>query len=151
MQEQAQEEQDRRAGSAKTLDTLVATRSETLVLLNELAGMRPFTPSPEVTDLLQEFCEALVDYAAAAHFQLYQYFESGNERRQAVIEIADEVYPKIMKTTAAILQFNDTYDSEERCKTLEKLDDDLSVLGEILADRITLEDMIIAAMTQPKH
>lgn len=150
MQEQLRE-QDRRAGSIRTLDTLVASRAETLVLLNDLAGMRPFKPSPEVTDLLQEFCEALVDYAAAAHFQLYQYFEAGNERRQAVIDIAENVYPHIMKTTAAILTFNDTYDSEEDCKNLDRLDNDLSALGEILADRITHEDMIIAAMSNDKH
>ena len=131
MQEGMQEQMsaaDRRAASTKTLDTLVETRSETLVLLNELAGMRPFSPDPDITDLLQEFCESLVDYAAAAHFQLYQYFESGNERRQAVIDVAEKVYPQIMKTTAAILEFNDTYDSEENCKSLEKLDADLSSL-----------------------
>ena len=56
-----------------------------------------------------------------------------------------------MKTTAAILEFNDIYDSEEHCKALDRLDNDLSQLGEVLADRITLEDMVIEAMSKPKH
>ena len=50
--------------------------------------------------------------------------------------------------TESILDFNEKYDCEE-CENLAnlltRLDTDLSKLGEILADRITLEDQIISA------
>lgn len=96
---------------------------------------------------LQEFCEALVDYTAGAHFQLYRFIDEGTERRTKVKEIADQVYPFIAKTTQDILDFNEKYDCEDHCDNLSHLDEDLSKLGEILADRILYEDQIIAALS----
>ena len=62
-------------------------------------------------------------------------------------EIADQVYGSIAETTQRILDFNEKYDSEDKCRDLNDLDSDLSLLGEILADRILYEDQIIAALT----
>ncbi len=141
---------ERREQSIEQLKTLLKTRTQTLSLFSELAGKRPFKPEPAVQELLQTFCESLVDYTASAHFQLYRHIQSGSERRHNVREIAEQVYRRIADTTAHILDFNDRYDCEDHCGDLSCLADDLSRLGETLADRINLEDRIISVMRQPR-
>jgi regulator of sigma D len=138
---------ERRYAAKTKLTTLLQSRTETLALFNQLAGMRPFNPENDVQMALQEFCEALVDYTASAHFQLYRFIDEGTERRAKVLEIAKQVYPSIADTTQQILDFNEKYDNEDNCKSLGELDQDLSQLGEILADRILYEDQVIEAIS----
>jgi len=141
---------DRRDESHDKLHTLIKTRTETLSLYNQIIGMRPFNPEDNLPLLLEELCEALVDYTASAHFQLYRFLDDGKERRGAVQTIANEVYPGISKVTDFIIEFNDKYDGEKDSLILTNLDNDLSVLGEALADRITNEDKIVAAFRAAK-
>ena len=143
------EQIERRGESLNKLHTLLDTRKETLSLYSQLAGMRPFQADQNIQMTLQEFCEALVDYTASAHFQLYQYIEDGSERRENVKNTANNVYPSISSLTKLILDFNEKYDCEdcEDMNSLDHLDDDLSKLGEILADRILLEDQLISAFS----
>ncbi|HFQ13739.1 MAG TPA: Rsd/AlgQ family anti-sigma factor [Gammaproteobacteria bacterium] len=141
---------ERREASHSKLRALLESRTETLSLLNELAAMRPFKPDEEVQELLQEFCESLVDYTASAHFQLYSYIEEGTERRTSVKELAEAVYPKIAEATQHILDFNEKYDCSDQCNDLANLDGDLSRLGEILAVRIQDEDQIIELLTRER-
>jgi regulator of sigma D len=138
---------ERRHAAQTKLTTLLESRRDTLSLYNHLAGLRPFKPEQVVKQALQEFCEALVDYTASAHFQLYRFIDEGKERRTNVLDIADKVYPPIAETTQQILDFNEKYATDEHCNHLEALDTDLSQLGEILADRILYEDQIIAALS----
>lgn len=146
---------ERRGRSREKLATLVKTRSETLSLYTELANQRPFEADEIIAEALQEFCQALIDYAASAHFQLYRYISDRIERRGPVLEVADQVYPRIVQTTDTILRFNDRYESADvlngNSEVLEHLDADLSRLGEALAERIHLEDRVIGAMTGQIH
>jgi regulator of sigma D len=141
---------ERRYAAKTKLNSLLSSRTETLTLFNQLAGLRPYKPDQEVQMALQEFCEALVDYTASAHFQLYRFIDEGTERRTKVLEIAHQVYPNIADTTQQILDFNEKYDCEDHCNNLSELDSDLSQLGEILADRILYEDQVIAAISSSR-
>lgn len=138
---------DRRAESVNRLNTLLGSRTNTLVLYSQLAGYRPFDGKLELRELLQEFCESLVDYTASAHFQLYRFIAEGIERRKSVKELADTVYPHITNITQNILDFNDKYEKVTEHEDFASLDSDLSELGEVLADRINHEDRIIGVMT----
>ena len=138
---------DRRAESVQKLHTLLESRADTLVLYNQLAGFRPFDAKLELRELLEEFCESLVDYTASAHFQLYRFIAEGIERRKSVKELADKVYPHISSMTQKILDFNDKYEKATEQEDFATLDGDLSELGEVLADRISHEDSIIDVMT----
>lgn len=138
---------DRRVRSSNLIRKLMETRTEMLSIYSELIGKRPFVDDPSVPTLLQRFCQCLVDYTAQAHFQLYRHFAENRERRLAVISVAEEIYPRVLEITQAILDFNDKYDCEDHCEVLTSLREDLSVLGEQLADRIELEDRLIAALT----
>ena len=142
---------DRRGNSQAKLATLVQTRTETLSLYAELAGQQPFDSGASISETLQEFCEALIDYTASAHFQLYRFIEGSQERRNSVLQIADEVYAQIAQTTDAILDFNDKYEKASLKDCVDVLPDDLSKLGEALADRIQLEDQMIGAMAASRH
>jgi regulator of sigma D len=142
---------DRRNKSREKLDALVQSRTQTLSLLTELAGRQPFTADPEIERALRRFCEALIDYTASAHFQLYRYLADNRERRQSVLNMADRIYPKIVETTDVILRFNDKYEAVSLENSIEFLAADLSSLGECLADRIQLEDRIISAMNGTIH
>ena len=142
---------DRRKQSQMKLQALVQTRTETLSLLAELAKSQPFNPDPATEDTLRRFCQALMDYAASAHFQLYRYIADNRERRQSVIAVAEKIYPRIVETTDVILRFNDKYESMSLENSVEFLDFDLSGLGETLAERIQLEDQVISAMGGAVH
>lgn len=135
---------DRRVRSANLVNKIVESRTEMLALYSQLAAKRPFSKDSAVPALLQQFCQSLVDYTAHAHFQLYRHFAENRERRISVSTIADQIYPQILAITQTILDFNDKYDCEDHCEGLVALDQDLSSLGEQLADRIELEDKLIA-------
>jgi len=142
---------DRRTNAAEKLDVLVSSRTATLALLAELATRQPFHPEPSMEKALREFCEALIDYTASAHFQLYRYLSDDRERRSSVLSIADKLYPVIVETTDVILRFNDKYESMSFDNSVEFLAVDLSNLGECLADRIQSEDQVIVAMRGGVH
>ncbi|UCC57142.1 MAG: Rsd/AlgQ family anti-sigma factor [Gammaproteobacteria bacterium] len=144
-------EVDRRSKAREKLDVLVQSRTETLALLTELAGRQPFNTEPSMEKALRRFCEALIDYTASAHFQLYRYLADNRERRQSVLSIAEKIYPRIVETTDVILRFNDKYEAMSLENSIEFLAVDLSNLGECLADRIQLEDRVIAAMGGTIH
>lgn len=142
---------DRRSKALEKLEALVQSRTETLSLLTDLAARQPFNTEPSVEKALRRFCEALIDYTASAHFQLYRYLADNRERRQPVLAIAEKIYPRIVETTDVILRFNDKYEAMSLDNSIEFLAVDLSSLGECLADRIQLEDQIISAMGGVVH
>jgi regulator of sigma D len=137
---------ERRASSQDMIAKLVAERSEMLATFCRLAGVQPYTADKPVQQLLQEFCQILVDYVAAGHFALYERIVEGKERRREVAELAAEVYPRITQTTDLALDFNDKYDCEDHCTVLDALSADLSRLGEEMAMRIDLEDRLLSLM-----
>lgn len=138
---------ERRARTQEMVTRLVAERREMWVLYCRVAGLEPFTAGKPIPELLQEFGQILVDYIATGHFVLYERITSGVERRRQVADLAQRLYPRIAETTQAALDFNDKYDSEEHCKNLDGLNQDLSRLGEELAIRIEHEDKLIQALS----
>ncbi len=151
MGSQNQVDVDRRSKASEKLASLVQSRTETLSLLTDLAGRQPFDSEPDTEQALRRFCEALIDYTASAHFQLYRYLSDNRERRQSVLAVADRIYPMIVESTDVILRFNDKYESMSLDNSVEFLAMDLSNLGECLAERIQLEDQVIKAMGGAIH
>ena len=142
--------QERRSDSHQQIRDLVSSRTDTLCKLSELASCKPFKPNRKTQHLLQEFCESLIDYTASAHFQLYRFIDERKERRKPVLDVAENIYPQIVTITQRILDFNDKYDCEDHCTDLLQLERDLSFLGEMLADRIELEDKLIGILTRSR-
>jgi regulator of sigma D len=118
-----------------------------LALYSKLAANKPYDSDDSVSDLVQEFCEILVDYTAAAHFQLYRFIEEKQEKRKRVLQLAEQIYPQIVETTRIIVEFNDRYENIQDIHIQTTLEDDLSRLGEALAERIELEDQLIEVLS----
>ncbi len=138
---------ERRNRSRDLIKAMVVARKDTLSLYSRLGEFQPNgSNTAAVFDLLQRFCQALIDYTARAHFQLYRHIEEKTERRAEVLDIAERIYPRIAELTQTIVDFNDKYDCEPHSDNLKKLSDDLSQLGMALADRIELEDQLIKVL-----
>jgi len=135
-------------------------RSQTNVLIEELllerkqvweiycvvAGINKAKTTKSMEELVRDFCQLTVDYISLGHFGVYQRILDGNERRKSVLSIAEKVYPKISKATESVLYFNDKYQELTPSLILNDLADDLSAVGEHLANRIELEDELIGEM-----
>jgi regulator of sigma D len=138
--------QERRSGTQQMVDKLLKERREVIVMYCRVAGLEPYRAERPTMDLLQEFCQVLVDYSAFGHFEVYERIASGRERRQKVIDIAEQVYSRIVEASELAVQFNDKYDAGDHTLLMADLSDDLSRLGEELAVRVELEDRIIEAL-----
>ena len=143
---QQEEGSERRVRTRDMIDKWLAERQEMLVLYCQLAGLEPYTPERSTRELLRNFCQVLVDYIAFGHFEIYNRISQGGERRQSVLRIAEEVYPKIAEVAEISVAFNDKYDATDNFPSMEQLDQDLSVLGAEIAQRIELEDRVVQAL-----
>jgi len=135
-------------------------RSQTNVLIEELllerkqvweiycivSGINKEKTTKSMEELVRDFCQLTVDYISLGHFGVYQRILDGNERRKSVLSVAEQVYPKISKATESVLDFNDKYQELTPSLILNDLADDLSAVGEHLANRIELEDELIGEM-----
>ena len=140
-------EEDRRGGTLEMVQKLLNERQEMLLMFCRVAGLEPFKDANPSVDVLQEFCQVLVDYSAFGHFEIYERIVAGRERRSQVVEVAREVYPRIAEATEVAVEFNDKYDASDHALDLQMLDRDLGKLGEEIAVRIEMEDRIIQALT----
>ena len=138
---------DRRARTRKEIKQLIAERNNVLSQYYILASQADQNPgnNEEILELLQEFCQDLVDYLATGHFEIYRRIEEKEERRSEIVQLADQVFNRIVETTAVAVAFNDLYDTSANFNpdVLEQLPEHLSKLGEELATRIDLEDRFI--------
>jgi regulator of sigma D len=130
------------------IDKLLVERQEMLALFCQVAGLEPYSSDKPVKEKLGEFCQVLMDYMAFGHFEIYDRISRGEERRNGVVGIAQQVYPRVVAATDAAVAFNDKYDSSDHELTLDELPQDLSHLGEELAIRVELEDQLITAMVE---
>lgn len=143
----SQAPKERRERTKKEIKQLIDNRSSMLAQFYNLVKLTEDTSADiNVTlDFVDEFCQNLVDYLAAGHFEIYRRIEEGNERRDEMLKLAEKVMPGINATTQIAIAFNDLYDSSESIneELIEQLPSHLSRLGEQLATRIDLEDQFI--------
>lgn len=128
---------------------LLTARQHSLILFQKLVALQqPSAPAAPVPHLLQRFRQTLVDYMALGLFEVFQALEdqpTDSPYRRAR-DLAQRGYARIARTTQAALAFHDRYDGDLSKVELAELSADLSQLGEQLAERIELEDRIVAAV-----
>jgi regulator of sigma D len=96
---------------------------------------------------LQKFCQLLLDYVSAGHFEIYyELIREAEAFDDGTAELAKPLLPQITATTQIALDFNDTYAECEAVGEPGVLAKGLSELGETLATRFELEDQLIAAL-----
>lgn len=147
---------ERRDRTRNELLSLMHDRNEMLSQYCLLAGSNSTKNPAEYgieneAELLQEFCENLIDYLARGQFELYQRITDGNERRKDIIELANNIYPRIAASTNYAVDFNDEYDKcQNALGSFDHYGERLSKLGEELAIRFELEDQLINSLLKPK-
>ncbi len=138
-----------RPQTRELIQAMLQQREPMLVKLWKLSGLESDNPEPVTNEELTDFMAVLMDYIAAGHFGLYQRIGERSERRQPVVELAENLYPRIAETTETAVDFNDKYEGMEANYLAESLPDDLTKLAEELSERIDLEDQLIEAMLGP--
>ena len=138
---------ERRERTRKEIKKLIEDRNSVLSRYYNLAKLTEDYNSDldNTLELVEEFCQEMVDYMATGHFEIYRRIEEGNERRDEIIKLADKIMPRINDTTQVAIAFNDLYDSTSQIneEAVDQLPRYLTKLGEELATRIDLEDQFI--------
>ena len=138
---------ERRARTRKEIKQLIEERNSVLSQYYNLARITedPETDLHNTADILEEFCQELVDYMAIGHFEIYRRIEDGSERRGEIVKLAERIMPRINDTTQVAIAFNDLYDDTSNLddEAFDQLPNYLAKLGEELATRIDLEDKFI--------
>lgn len=124
-------------------------RQQVVVMYCSLSGFNPFSSqSPASINKLRQFCQILVDYISAGHFEVYdQLVKEAEDFKDDYRQLLQRLYPQITETTEIALDFNDTYDTDEHCtQAMDSLKHKLSELGEHLVNRFAMEDRLIHAL-----
>jgi len=130
----------------RAVDTLLqrwlAERQKLLSLLCDLSAVvKEGSHRAGVRERLDRFCEILVDYVSAGHFEIYcELLEEGERFGAKRCREATALYARIVPTTAVALDFNDHYFNGGSGRALVE---DLSRLGQVLASRFDWEDALI--------
>ena len=141
-------ENNRRQRQSSTIETLLTERQEVLVTMCGLAELESKEAESDVVlEILKTFNQALVDYTALGHFEIYERIVDGKERRESVRQVANEVYPSIAATTEKIVEFNDKYEGADGPDSLSNMYKDLSLIGEAMAERIESEDQLLQKLS----
>ncbi|WP_026376679.1 Rsd/AlgQ family anti-sigma factor [Aestuariibacter salexigens] len=143
MLHQVERAESRWGGSHDVIDSWLNERKELLIQYCQLAGLPPFSRAagalPDKESVLA-FCEILMDYVSAGHFEVYEKLTGEEAKRDDTHH-----YASISQTTDVALDFNDRFATESD-HVGEGFDSALSALGQALEERFELEDDLINAI-----
>lgn len=145
MLENCKTAKERWGGVNEIIDRWLEERQEMLVQYCALSGLNEELSDIQRGEKLRSFCQILVDYVSAGHFEVYdQLIKEGREFDDAeALQEASKLYDIVDKTTEKLLDFNDKYLETDDLTTLTL---DLSQLGESLEVRFSAEDRLIAVL-----
>ncbi|QEY17918.1 sigma D regulator [Cellvibrio sp. KY-GH-1] len=145
MLENCKTAKERWGGVSEIIDRWLEERQEMLVQYCALSGLSEDLSDVQRGEKLRSFCQILVDYVSAGHFEVYdQLIKEGREFDDAdALQEASKLYDVVDKTTEKLLDFNDKYLETD---DLTALTPDLSQLGEALEIRFSAEDRLIAVL-----
>lgn len=131
------------------IEAWLQERQDLIVLYCSTCGVhQQINDSPTKIQRLKYFCQILVDYCSAGHFEVFPTLvKDARARGDELAAIADSLIPRIQDTTEIALDFNDRYETEELLpEAMEPLARHLSKLGEALEMRFDLEDRLVEVL-----
>lgn len=145
MLENCKSAKERWGGVSEIIDRWLEERQAMLVQYCALSGLDQDLSDLQRGEKLRSFCQILVDYVSAGHFEVYdQLIKEGREFDDAeALQEASKLYDTIDTTTERLLDFNDKYLETD---DLGSLTADLSQLGEALEVRFSTEDRLISVL-----
>ena len=127
-----------------SVESLLRSRVETLSRYKEVMSFQPFEQSDILREVLEDFCESMVDYTARAHFKLYNFLDDSKTHYTRLQ--TENMYADLVDNTQQLLDFHDKYNCDNAQLDCEKLKACLNQVGELLAERLLLEDRLIDAI-----
>jgi regulator of sigma D len=149
MLERLKSAKERWGGTHELIDRWLHERQELLVHFFSVDGLDPYAPEDTpLTIKVKAFCQLLVDYLSAGHFEIYeQLIREAKDFNDGGEELAAVLLPKLEATTSQMIAFNDKYSCDENVdKYLESIDSDLAKMGELMANRFEMEDQLIQVL-----
>ena len=145
MLENCKSAKERWGGVNEIIDRWLEERQAMLVQYCALSGLDQNLSDLQRGEKLRSFCQILVDYVSAGHFEVYdQLIKEGREFDDAeALQEAGKLYDTIDTTTEKLLDFNDKYLETDDVSSLTA---DLSQLGEALEVRFSTEDRLISVL-----
>ena len=144
MLESCRNAQERWGGVHKLIDRWLQDRHELVRTFDALDRSQALTVNAES---LQNFCQLLLDYCSAGHFEVYEQLiseaQAFGDRRG--LELAKQIYPRLEAITAQALNFNDRCDNGD-CREGTCLNSELKNLRQQLHERFELEDCLIEVL-----
>jgi regulator of sigma D len=134
------------ANNLHLVAALQEERSAVWTLYCQIAEMKPFSSENAIRPMLSEFSQLLIDYISFGHFSIYEHLIAEKQHQISTLSYAEQMYPAFSNTTESAITFSDTYDDGKRKFNTENLAQDLSVLGERLAERMELEDRLCSML-----
>ncbi len=120
-------------------------RSQVWSLYCQIAELKPFFASTEIRPILSNFLQLMIDYVSLGHFGVYEHLLTSS-CQVSQLSYAEKLYPAFSSTTASAISFNERYDNGNRKFRVDNLAQDLSALGENLAQRMELEDRLCSIL-----
>lgn len=143
MLESCRNAQERWGGVHQLIDRWLQERHE---LIKVFVGLH--IGETQITrPALQQFCQLLLDYVSAGHFEIYEQLleEAHSFGDVRGLELARQIYPRIEAITDVAVAFNDRCDTGD-CAGDPGLQDELKRLGSLLHERFELEDCLIEVL-----
>ncbi|WP_304640820.1 sigma D regulator [Pseudomonas sp.] len=138
--------QERWGGVNQLIDRWLAERKQLILQYSTLRDRA--TPVEQPDQALDSFCDVLVDYVSAGHFEVYEQLmreaEAFNDTRG--LELARQVYPRIETITQSAVAFNDAYGEANAELDEAAMQAELRMLGAFLHERFELEDCLIEVL-----
>ena len=144
MLESCRNAQERWGGVHLLIDRWLQERH---ALINAFDGLHVSDSATASRSTLQKFCEILLDYVSAGHFEIYEQLLSEAEAfgDKRGLDLARQIYPRIEAITEVAVAFNDRCDNGD-CLNSPGLPDELKRLGQLLHERFELEDCLIEVL-----
>ncbi len=151
MLESCKSAKERWGGVSDIIDRWLNERQHLIVLYCETDGINGFREDNSIPlpIRIQRFCQILLDYTSAGHFEVYEQLaaEAKEFNDDEGIQLLKRIYPRIEEITNICLAFNDRYDTTEHCEQqAADLTSELSRIGELLEERFSLEDQLIQTL-----
>ncbi|HCL4017076.1 TPA: sigma D regulator [Pseudomonas aeruginosa] len=144
MLESCRNAQERWGGVHQLIDRGLHERQQLVQAFDALSGIQ--APAPNAEEL-QHFCQLLLDYVSAGHFEVYEQLTAEGKAfgDQRGLELAKQIFPRLEAITESALNFNDRCDNGD-CREGACLIAELKVLRQQLHERFELEDCLIEVL-----
>jgi regulator of sigma D len=144
MLDSCQNAQERWGGVHKLIDRWLQEREELVTAFRDLRDAKPAFADKSLNG---RFCEILVDYVSAWHFEVSEHLV--NEAKafgdDGGLELVKQINPRIDVSTEMALSFNDHCHKGD-CNDTERFAEALEKLGSQLRERFELEDCLIEVL-----